>query len=99
MPIQTNVSGQVITGLAPVNLGAIQLPAFVTGSDVNETEPLFLPAETNSTTFPLHNALVSVTTNVSTTNSQTGSDILQGLPSLLNLPQQFNNGKSNSSDF
>lgn len=35
LPVQTNVSGQVLTGIAPISLGAIQ-----NGSDILSTLPL-----------------------------------------------------------
>ncbi|GLV33986.1 uncharacterized protein CBL_11131 [Carabus blaptoides fortunei] len=87
VPLQTNVSGQVVTGLAPVNLGSLQLP---TSQAWSQEAPIYSPANDNLTAYALPSAIVSVTTNVSTTNPNTSSSILQGLPPLLGLPQTFN---------
>nr|XP_022915798.1 uncharacterized protein LOC111425785 [Onthophagus taurus] len=77
VPIQTNISGVEITGLAPANFGTIQLS--------EDGKPAILKPE-----FPLQvpllpNAVISVKHNISTSNVDKETALLGNLPNLLGL--------------
>ncbi|XP_017773274.1 PREDICTED: uncharacterized protein LOC108560303 [Nicrophorus vespilloides] len=75
VPIQANISGISITGIAPVNFGTFDLK----GDDKN-----LLVAPLNGSAI-LPNAVISVTQNVSTVDSEKGEEILKQISPLLNL--------------
>lgn len=76
IPIQTNVSGVSVTGIAPANFGIIHLPENDDGkSNLTFTSPV------------IPNAVVSVHRHVSTTNQNKTSEILHDIEPLVNIPQ------------
>ncbi|KAI4470805.1 zinc finger protein [Holotrichia oblita] len=73
VPIETNISGVSITGIAPFDLGTIELP-----SDNEESATL-------NTNFPLQvpilpNALISVKRNISTSDELKEVELLEKFP-------------------
>ena len=73
LPVQTNVSGVEVTGLAPTNLGFLAVPpsgetSLRNGSDV----PISVPV--------IPNAVVAIRRNVSTTNPEKSEKLLDSLP-------------------
>lgn len=57
--VQSQIQGHVVTHLAPMDLGSLQIPAG------NDEKPLYQPPETDAAAYPLHNALLSIATNLS----------------------------------
>lgn len=78
VPIQTNISGITVTGVAPLNLGTFSIPP---PGDTTVQQASDLPL--NVPIIP--NAVVSVTHNVSTTDPEKGSLFVSGLPDILGL--------------
>lgn len=82
LPIQTNISGVTITGLAPANLGSFVVPP--PGESTVEPAsnlPLAVPV--------LPSAVVNVSHNISTTNPQKGAHLISEIPSVLGLDSPF----------
>ena len=78
VPIQTNISGVSVTGIAPTNLGTIRLPSDDDDQAVlNAKFPLQVPI--------LPNAVISVKHNISTINEDKSAQILSEIPQLLGL--------------
>jgi len=77
IPVQTNFSGQIITGIAPANFGIIPLP-----SSENETNSMgYSPF-----TIPLMPSIVlRHTSNISTTDPEEEKKIIEGLPEELGV--------------
>ncbi|KRT82287.1 hypothetical protein AMK59_3570 [Oryctes borbonicus] len=78
IPIQTNISGISVTGIAPVNLGTIKLPK-------NDKE-----AATLNTNFPLKvpllpNALISVKRNITTSDELREIELLEKFPEIFDI--------------
>ncbi|XP_044732794.1 uncharacterized protein LOC123295484 [Chrysoperla carnea] len=85
-PIQTNISGKAITGIAPINFGTFAAPA-------NNQSNASLVVLQNNNTVPIAipNAVISVTSNFSTKTLGTQQDILSNIAPL--LPATINSTK------
>ncbi|KAF2893392.1 hypothetical protein ILUMI_12786 [Ignelater luminosus] len=80
IPIQTNISGQIITGIAPASFGVIPLPPGAVQE--NRTNNKFtLPL--NGPLFP--SLVVSHVSNVSTSDPEDEKKIIEGLPEELGI--------------
>ncbi|GJQ88046.1 hypothetical protein Trydic_g12968 [Trypoxylus dichotomus] len=78
IPIETNVSGVSVTGIAPVNLGTIELPQ-------NDDE-----VATFNTNFPLKvpllpNALISIKRNITTSDELKEIELLEKFPEIFDF--------------
>lgn len=82
IPIQTNISGVTVTGIAPLNLGTFNVPP---PGDTTVQQASDLPLALSGPIIP--QAVVTVTHNVSTTDPEKGSLLVAGLPEFLGFRQ------------
>lgn len=77
VPIETNISGISVTGIAPANLGILKLPNENEETATLSNFPLKVPL--------LPNALISVKKNVSTSNILKQEELLENFPGILDF--------------
>lgn len=78
IPIETNISGVSVTGIAPFDLGTIELPSDQEESaTLNSNFPLQVPL--------LPNALITIKRNISTSDELKEVELLEKFPEFFDL--------------